>query len=189
MGSRPGPFDRQDVRPRPRLDAWILQRPIRWLTPNRLVATCRLTLVVLLLLAMGFGPEGLGSTGPRFAVAYMATLVAMPAFPRIGGRDVAGAMALLLGARWTFSAPQAGTAEMLMTQLAGILCAVAPVYARNIGQLHGSVEGHISFTERHAMWRRSGRPMSPPPPGRPAPPAPAAPAAGVALLDYRPENR
>lgn len=166
-----------------------MQRPVGWLTPNRLVATCRLTLIVLLLFAIGFGPEGLGSAGLRFAVAYLATLVAMPAFPRVGSRDVAGAMALLLGARWTFGALQTGTAGMLMTQLAGIICAVAPVYARNVGQLYGAAEGHISFTERYAMWRRSGRPASPPPPGRAAPPPPAVPAAGVALLDYRPENQ
>lgn|GEM_PF-4541807 len=175
----------------PRLDATrLIQRPFAWLTPNRVVAACRVALAVLLLVAMVAGPDGLDSIGLRFIIAYGVTLVAMPAFPRLGGRSLGGAIALLFGARWAFSTLDAATTEMLMTQLAGVVCALAPVYARNVGGLAGSVEGHISFTERRAMWRQRATatapaPRTPPRPSPPPAPAPAAPI--VALLDYRPE--
>ncbi len=176
----------------PRLDPTrLIQRPFAWLTPNRVVAACRVALAVLLLVAMVAGPDGPGSIGLRFIIAYGVTLVAMPAFPRLGGRSLGGAIALLFGARWAFSTLDAATTEMLMTQLAGVVCALAPVYARNVGGLAGSVEGHISFTERRAMWRQRSAGTAPVPtrtPPRPSPPPAPAPAAPiVALLDYRPE--
>lgn len=142
---------------------------------------------MLVLIALIAGPEGLDGVGLRFAVAYGVTIFAMPALPRVSGRNIGGALALLFAARWAFSTLSEGTAEMLMTQLAGIVCALAPVYARNVGGLAGSTEGHISFTERRAMWRQrsSGTPRST---GRSTPPStPATPV--TALLDYRPENQ
>lgn len=189
MNRRAGLFDRdKGASSLPRLDPTrLIQTPFAWLTPNRVVAACRMMLAVLLLVVLVSGPDGLYSIGLRFIVAYGVTIVAMPAFPQMSGRNIGGAVALLLGARWAFSTIDQGTAEMLMTQLAGVVCALAPVYARNVGGLAGSIEGHISFTERRAMWRRRSaeapRAASRVPP-QPAP-APAAPA--VALLDYRPD--
>lgn len=173
--------------PAPRLDAArLMQRPIAWLTPNRLVAICRVVLVALLVVALAVGPEGFDSPGPRFAVAYALTLVALPAWPQFGGRDIAAGIAMLLGARWAFGLLDGGTPAMLLTQLAGIACAIVPIHARNVGGLAGATEGHISFTERRAMWHRAAAA----PARRAAPAAAAAPATqadAVGLLDYRPE--
>lgn len=189
MRRRSGLFDKDtDPTPLPRLDAArLVKGPLAWLTPNRLVTASRVALVVLLLLALIAGPDGLGTVERRFLIAYGVTVVAMPAFPRVGGRTIGGASALLFAARWTFSTLDEGTAEMLLTQLAGVACALVPVYARNVGGLAGSSEGHISFMERRAMWRQRAtdaarrtspvRPASPPPPVVPV----------TALLDYRPE--
>lgn len=189
MSRRSGLFDKDaGPTPLPRLDAArLVKGPLTWLTPNRLVTASRVALVALLLLALIAGPDGLGTVELRFMIAYGVTVVAMPAFPRVGGRNIGGAIALLFGARWAFSTLDEGTAEMLLTQLAGIACALAPVYARNVGGLAGSSEGHISFTERRAMWRqRATDAARRPSPARPAPPpSPAAPV--TALLDYRPE--
>ena len=188
MGRRFGLFNDTSGTPfAPRLDARMVQ-PFSWLTPNRLVKACRVALAGLLLVVLIAGPDGLSTVELRFAIAYGVTIVAMPAFPRLGGRNIGGASALLFGTRWAFSTLGEGTAEMLMTQLAGVACALAPVYARNVGGLAGSSEGHISFTERRALWRKrsAGASRSPTHIPEPPPPAPAAP--GVALLDYRPET-
>lgn len=191
MRRRSGPFDKDaGSAPLAHLDAArLVQGPFAWLTPNRLVIASRVALVMLLLIALIPGPGGLGTVELRFMIAYGVTLVAIPAFPRIGGRNIGGAIALMLGARWVFSTWDEATAEMLLTQLAGVACALAPIYARNVGRLAGSSEGYISFTERRAMWQqRAAGTARPTAPVRQSPqPAPAAPT--IALLDYRPTVR
>ena len=189
MNRRDRAFNRHTNAPAPpRLDAdRLVRRPLGWLTPNHVVAACRVFLAILAMVALIAGPDGLGSIVLRFAVAYGVTILAMPAFPRVSGSILGGALALLFGARWAFSTLNSATVALLLPQLAGVACALAPVYARNVGGLAGSIEGHISFTERRAMWRRrrSAAPAAssrlPPQPSQ----APGVPA--VALLDYRPE--
>lgn len=191
MTRRSGLFDKSaGVTKRPHLDTSRLTgSPISWLTPNRLVMACRALLAVLMMTMLVMGPDDLGSPAQRFFVAYGVTLVAMPALPRISTRNLGGALALLFGIRWVFSTPDGATAEMLLTQLAGIGCAMAPVYARNLGGLAGAREGHISFTDRRTMWRQrsTGAPRSPASATTPPAATPVTPT--TALLDYRPDTR
>lgn len=171
----------------PRLDA---SRPtgrlVVRLTPNHIVNASRAGFVALLLIALVAGPDGLASPALRFTVAYSVTLTAIPGFPRIGAHQLGLAIALLLGARWAFSAPDGATVEMFLTELAGTVFALAPVYARTIGRLAGTREGHVSVIDRHAMRRRRAD-TSPPHASAVQQPAPVLPV--VALLEYRPDSR
>lgn len=173
----------------PRLDASRLTRGgFAWLTPNRVVLACRVLLSALVLLELVVGPEGLGSTGPRFILAYGIAIVALPALPRIRGPYLGLGLGLLFGVRWAFAPVDSATAKMLVVQLVGIVCAIAPVYARNVGRLAGSIEGHISFTERRTMWRQRSSEVPRAQTPAAARPEPVSPTPAIALLDYRPET-
>lgn len=155
-------------------------------TPNLVLQIGRVALGLGLAAALVLGPETLGNMGLRFAIAYAVAISAVTALPRRSILEIAIGLALLFGMRWAFSSMEGGTIEMLLVQFAGIGCALAPVYARNVGRLAGVTEGHISFTERRAMWRRStaaGAASRPAPPTRRTAPATAM----VALPDLRPE--
>ena len=92
MNRRDRAFNRHTNAPAPpRLDAdRLVRRPLGWLTPNHVVAACRVFLAILAMVALIAGPDGLGSIVLRFAVAYGVTILAMPAFPRVSGSILGG---------------------------------------------------------------------------------------------------
>jgi hypothetical protein len=176
----------------PRLDASRLTRgPLSWLTPNRIVKACRMILGLLLLVVVTVGPDGVSSIEMRFLLAYVVVLVAIVALPRISAVYLGLLFALLFGIRWAFALDTA-TAKMLATQCIAIICALAPVLARDLRGLAGLAKGHMSFTERRTLYRHGFEAGRHPKHARAAPTAHAQAAAStpiVALLDYRPEPR
>lgn len=155
------------------------------LTPNLVVSGCRAGLAATLIFAVVAVPDGIGGPWLFFAISYAATLLAICAFPKVSGRYIGAGLAIMFCAFALLVSIDDPVMTMLVG-MAGVVCALAPVYADSIGRRASAEEGHVSLFDRRATRRRrreaTDRTVSRAAQAAPAYSAPAAP-----LLEYRAE--